>query len=100
MYVYDDVFGTDRGCYFLEPDGMLAYDPDTGKYYFCKREEKNIFLDRCQRSLECGRTCLQKSGENGKAMKKDVCINSISTDESWKKGNNETHAKLKYIYIC
>lgn len=55
MYVYDDVFGTDRGYYFLEPDGMLSYDPDTGKYYFCKREEKNIFLDRCQRSLEYGR---------------------------------------------
>ncbi|WP_238703788.1 hypothetical protein [Catenibacterium mitsuokai] len=29
MKVYDDVFGTERGCYFLEPNGMLAYDPDT-----------------------------------------------------------------------
>ena len=34
---------------------MLAYDPDTDKYYFCGMEERNTFLDRCQRSMECGR---------------------------------------------
>ena len=44
MQVYDDVFGTERGCYFLEPAGMLAYDPDTGKYYFCLMEERNTFF--------------------------------------------------------
>lgn len=55
MKVYDDVFGTERGCYFLEPNGMLVYDPDTDKYYFCGMEERNTFLDRCQRSMECGR---------------------------------------------
>lgn len=53
--VYDDVFGTERGCYFLEPNGMLAYDSDTDKYYFCGMEERNTFLDRCQCSMECGR---------------------------------------------
>lgn len=55
MKVYDDVFGTERGCYFLEPNGMLAYDPDTDKYYFCGMEERNTFLDRYQRSMEYGR---------------------------------------------
>lgn len=55
MQVYDDVFGTKEGLCFMELDGMLAYDPDTGKHYFCLMEEKNTFLYRCQRSLECGR---------------------------------------------
>lgn len=35
-------------------------------------------------------TCLQKSGKNGKVMKMDVCINSISTDnESLKTDGNK-----------
>lgn len=34
MKIYDDIFGTTGGFYFLEPDGMLAYDPITKKIIF------------------------------------------------------------------
>ena len=71
MLVYDDVFGTERGFFFLEPGGMLAHDPATGKNYFCLSEDKDTFLDRCHRSLECGRNLFAEEWREWEDYKED-----------------------------
>lgn len=69
---YDDVFGTERGFHYIEPMGMLAYDAETKKLYFCLSEDREVFIDRINRSLEAGENLFVKEWKEWTGYKEGV----------------------------